>query len=511
MNKLRGFLILFLIIFMYSKSYCSDIIIKYIVDKDTSEHTTSSVSEYILDIIKNGKDPVDLNSKLGLPKTKTIVVNNEKEEIIIISYKITHSGIYFITDLLGHEILLDQSMDKDTIVLRLQRPDKNHIIYLNDTVKRTCLYDITYPSKYKYMGFFDELANLHGRFGRVGGGYTFKEYNQDLPKYINKVRQVYNDRRRFYNNFVRKYDIPAKLKYYVLKEIQYSYFDDLTDPLVLWDGTLIKEYPKDLLDSIYNIGHSLHDKELFENTSLYRRVALDYMYLTGFQNGSIKSLSDHVDSTFLIDRMNFCKKNFDGVTQTYSLARLMQTTSKLNLPNTFSSLYNSYDHSLAVEGTNKLVDSLYTIVLHSENINEKIILNFNFEDINHKVCKLSDIFNKDIILLDCWATWCVPCREQMPALNLLTNEFKNRVQFISISADQITAKWDNWIVKDAKANKAITQLHAPNGFKNAFFSRLLISSIPRYILLSKSGKILNVAMPYPSQKEEFKAELKKYL
>ncbi|ASU32975.1 Thiol-disulfide isomerase or thioredoxin [Mucilaginibacter xinganensis] len=39
----------------------------------------------------------------------------------------------------------------------------------------------------------------------------------------------------------------------------------------------------------------------------------------------------------------------------------------------------------------------------------------------------------------------------------------------------------------------------------------MINAIPRYLLISKSGKILNVELPYPSQKEEFKSELEKYL
>jgi thiol-disulfide isomerase/thioredoxin len=402
-------------------------------------------------------------------------------------------------------------MDGDTIVLNLHIPDKNHIMKLNDTVKRTSYYDITYPEKYKYMGFFDGLVQLHGNLGRIGGGYLFKEMNQDVVKYLGRVNQVYADKLRFYYDFIKKNYMPERLKYYTLKEIQYSYYDDITDPLVVWDGRLIKEYPVAIRDSIKKIAQNLNDKDLFENTTFYRRVTVDYLNLTAFQNGNITALKDAADSSLVTSQLQFCKKNFAGFTKNYALAYLMQISSRHNWPATFSELYNNYDHSNSTPGTNALVDSLNTMMKNAGNMNEGEVLNLSFEDTNHKKIKLGELFNKDIVVLDCWATWCVPCIEQIPALNALTDEFKDRVQFISISADQLLSKWDNWMAKDHRGNKSILQIHAQNGFQNMFFSRLMINAIPRYILVSKSGKILNMTMPYPSQKEEFKAELKKYL
>jgi thiol-disulfide isomerase/thioredoxin len=511
MHKPRWLITLILIIINFSNAYSADIIIKYIIEKDSTQHSSNSVSDYVLDIIKNGKDVIDLNSRAKLPKNRTVISITPNQEVVIISYKLSKSGIYYLTDLLGHELLLDQSMDGDTIVLNLHIPDKNHIMKLNDTVKRTSYYDITYPEKYKYMGFFDGLVQLHGNLGRIGGGYLFKEMNQDVVKYLGRVNQVYADKLRFYYDFIKKNYMPERLKYYTLKEIQYSYYDDITDPLVVWDGRLIKEYPVAIRDSIKKIAQNLNDKDLFENTTFYRRVTVDYLNLTAFQNGNITALKDAADSSLVTSQLQFCKKNFAGFTKNYALAYLMQISSRHNWPATFSELYNNYDHSNSTPGTNALVDSLNTMMKNAGNMNEGEVLNLSFEDTNHKKIKLGELFNKDIVVLDCWATWCVPCIEQIPALNALTDEFKDRVQFISISADQLLSKWDNWMAKDHRGNKSILQIHAQNGFQNMFFSRLMINAIPRYILVSKSGKILNMTMPYPSQKEEFKAELKKYL
>jgi thiol-disulfide isomerase/thioredoxin len=511
MNKIKYLIPLIFLILNFSNAYAFRVSIKYIIEKDVAQHSENSASDYGLDIIKNGKDAIDLNSRKKLPRVITKISNTPEQEVVIINYQVDKSGIYYLTDLLGHEVLLDSSMDGDTIVLNLYIPDKDHIIKLNDSVKRTCYYDITYPRNYKYVGFFDGLAQLHGNLGRIGGGYLFKELSQDVLKYLKKVNQVYSDRLIFYKAFVHENYTPESLKYYILKEIQFSYYDDLTDPLVIWNGNLIKEYPEAMQDSIKGISKYLGEDDLFENTNFQRRVALDYMNLNAFQNGPITALNNQIDTAFIGNCLQFCKKNFAGYTQNYALAYLMQLTSRHNWPETFAELFNNYDHKKSSQGVNAMVDSLNSIMHHAGVMSEKEMLSLNFEDANHKNYKLNELIDKDIVVLDCWATWCVPCIEQTPALNDLANEFRGRVQFIAISADQSIVKWNQWVIKEQNYDKNILQIHAQNGFQNQFFSRLMINAIPRYILISKSGKILNRAMPYPSQKDEFTSELKKHL
>ncbi|MBD3288514.1 redoxin domain-containing protein [candidate division KSB1 bacterium] len=53
--------------------------------------------------------------------------------------------------------------------------------------------------------------------------------------------------------------------------------------------------------------------------------------------------------------------------------------------------------------------------------------------------KLSGILNNrdgKVLLINVWATWCIPCREEFPALVKLANKYKNSdVEIIGISAD----------------------------------------------------------------------------
>jgi peroxiredoxin len=51
---------------------------------------------------------------------------------------------------------------------------------------------------------------------------------------------------------------------------------------------------------------------------------------------------------------------------------------------------------------------------------------FTLRDTDGKTVQLSDYLGKDVILLDFWATWCVPCQAELPHLQKLYGEQKDR-------------------------------------------------------------------------------------
>lgn len=46
-----------------------------------------------------------------------------------------------------------------------------------------------------------------------------------------------------------------------------------------------------------------------------------------------------------------------------------------------------------------------------------------------------DQWRGGILVLNFWATWCTPCREEMPILSDLAEHYRGRVQFVGIAAD----------------------------------------------------------------------------
>ena len=64
---------------------------------------------------------------------------------------------------------------------------------------------------------------------------------------------------------------------------------------------------------------------------------------------------------------------------------------------------------------------------------------FSAKDITGQTVKLSELKGK-VVLLDFWATWCPPCRVEIPNLLEIYRQFKNKnFVLISVSLDRDTA------------------------------------------------------------------------
>lgn len=60
--------------------------------------------------------------------------------------------------------------------------------------------------------------------------------------------------------------------------------------------------------------------------------------------------------------------------------------------------------------------------------------NLQYQSLSGSKVRLSDLHGS-IAVVNFWATWCVPCREEFPLLSRLTQRYAGKVRFVSISAD----------------------------------------------------------------------------
>jgi thiol-disulfide isomerase/thioredoxin len=127
--------------------------------------------------------------------------------------------------------------------------------------------------------------------------------------------------------------------------------------------------------------------------------------------------------------------------------------------------------------------------------------NFSATDINGQPLSLSDYKGK-YVLLDFWASWCVPCRKGNPHLLTLYSKYKDKgFEIIGVSDDD--TKQDAWraavekdgigvwkhILRglDVERVKRGDYKNHPNEISD---SRYGISSLPTKILIDPSGKII---------------------
>jgi len=123
----------------------------------------------------------------------------------------------------------------------------------------------------------------------------------------------------------------------------------------------------------------------------------------------------------------------------------------------------------------------------------------NYENYDGSKTSLKDLRGK-YVYIDVWATWCAPCKAEIPYLKMLENDFHNKnIQFVSISVDKQNAH-DTWknMVKE-KELKGL-QLFADNNFESKFIQEYGINAIPRFILIDPNGKIVDADAARPSSK-----------
>lgn len=124
----------------------------------------------------------------------------------------------------------------------------------------------------------------------------------------------------------------------------------------------------------------------------------------------------------------------------------------------------------------------------------------NYENNEGGTTSLKDLKGK-YVYIDIWATWCAPCKAEIPHLKLLEKEFHNKnIEFVSISVDKPATHetWKNMIKEQELGG---VQLFADKDFESDFITEYGINAIPRFILLDPEGNIVDSDAKRPSDPE----------
>ena len=127
------------------------------------------------------------------------------------------------------------------------------------------------------------------------------------------------------------------------------------------------------------------------------------------------------------------------------------------------------------------ITGINNIVIHKE---PKKYDSFTFLDANKNTLKFNE-FEGKLILINFWATWCAPCKEEMPSLDLLQNhkDLDNLKIFpINVGKDSIQNSRDFY--KNLKIKHLKLYFDSPSTLAKKFSLR----GIPTSILFNKEGK-----------------------
>lgn len=124
---------------------------------------------------------------------------------------------------------------------------------------------------------------------------------------------------------------------------------------------------------------------------------------------------------------------------------------------------------------------------------------FDMYDMQGRKVMLSDLKGK-AVYLDCWATWCGPCKAEIPHMAKLYEHYKDNpnVMLVSVSFDTSEAAWRAMVKKD---NPGWPQYIVKDAFKSKLGTNYDITGIPRFMMFDKSGNVVSLDAPRPSAED----------
>lgn len=107
--------------------------------------------------------------------------------------------------------------------------------------------------------------------------------------------------------------------------------------------------------------------------------------------------------------------------------------------------------------------------------------NWNLKGLNTKNINFNQLKNK-VVFVNFWATWCPPCRAEMPMIQKLHDDYKEKIEFVFVTTE-------NW--------NTVEQFFNKNGYHLPVFNSIDVppkrftetNSIPASYIISKNGEI----------------------
>ncbi len=115
----------------------------------------------------------------------------------------------------------------------------------------------------------------------------------------------------------------------------------------------------------------------------------------------------------------------------------------------------------------------------------KNISNLIFKNHKDKEIKFSE-FKGKVLLVNFWATWCVPCIKEMPSLDRLKTKFDKDFDIIAISVDRDGVEKVTSFFNENKINN----LEKFFDIKNSLAKEMDLFGVPTSFFVNKNGNVI---------------------
>lgn len=379
----------------------------------------------------------------------------------------------------SNRTVLPDSLNHFEILFSLKKPGYfrigRNILYLSMGNNMDIFIDKTWPDSSTFKGYGSQ-ANEYLKLTPFPKAGSFLEAGDNIkntiPQTVKEIFNLANKRKRALNKCVHvsanfKILEQARIKADVINSLLMikTYFPSINK----LDSASLVKFKRDYFDIVdpylKSYSHDFLDP-LFLQLPVYRQIIETILPYTSGSSKNVRTIRDWIKAQQLVE-------NIRGIEEKKQIAYFKNKIKKIQTP----------EYRLAINTTfNELLK-----FGNGDTATDFIITNNNNESFH-----LNSLIGK-VIYIDLWATWCGPCIEEFPQLEILKEKYKNQANmvFLTLSIDENKLLWKKKLIdKNGTGVQGIID--------RAKLKEYRIINIPRVIIINKDFKVVSMNGPLPS-------------
>jgi len=333
-----------------------------------------------------------------------------------------------------------------------------------------------------YANYKNEKKNIENTV--FGNG--IEAYAQDEDAFKQKVTELKSKHENLLNNAAIDID---NYKLEQLRELNYEYLLRINSYQTR-HGYLLKNKDFKVSDEFLNeLDELAYNNEYdYKNSNSYRML-----FSARLEKLAIE-LSEKEGTSKLIAKLKVISNSEIESIKNELLKN--HARSYIIVTDDIDAFYNEFMKYSTNESNNSMITEMYTKTkkLAKGSASPKFK---DYENYAGGTTSLDDLKGK-YVYIDVWATWCGPCKAEIPFLAKVEKEYHGKnIHFVSISIDK-KKDYDVWRKMIADKELSGIQLLADNDVKSEFYQQYGIKGIPRFILIDPIGNIVSSNAPRPS-------------